>query len=113
MRFGTENTSKVDLKIDFCTFWDAKVCENTFFDKKLKILLQINATKLLDTMYSDVYPKSFLKSSPEENAGRGLNPPTCKPPLIFQRGSWKGPFGGPLGPRGSRVSSDVVEYNKT
>ena len=31
MRFGTENIPKVGLEVDFKTFWDHIICENTFF----------------------------------------------------------------------------------
>tara|TARA_B100001121_G_C18647319_1_gene602332 strand:- start:155 stop:403 length:249 start_codon:yes stop_codon:yes gene_type:complete len=62
-------------------------------------------------MYSDVIPKSFSKSSPEENVGRGLNPPGGTLPLSF-RYTQRGPKRGPQEPRGLRVTHDVVDYNK-
>ncbi len=62
-------------------------------------------------MYSDVIPKSFSKSSREENAGSGLNPPWAGLPLSF-RYTQRGPKRGPLEPRGLRVTDDVVYYNK-
>ena len=67
-------------------------------------------------MYSDVYPKSFLKSSPEENAGLRLRPAPGYTSLIFPEG---GPEGALLGALkrdpykgGSRVTIDDVGYNK-
>jgi len=53
-------------------------------------------------MYSDVIPKSFLKNSPEENAGRRLNPRAPRVSLSFgaSRGGYlrgllgRGPFWG-------------------
>ena len=62
-------------------------------------------------MYTDVIPKSFSKSSREENVGRGLNPPWGRLSLSF-RYTQRGPKRGPLEPRGLRVTDDVAYYNK-
>jgi len=48
-------------------------------------------------MYSDVYPKSFLKSSPEENSGLRLGPGAPRVSLSF-RACRGGYMGGLLGP---------------
>jgi len=66
-------------------------------------------------MYSDVIPKSFLKSSPEENAGLRLRPAPGYTSLIFPEGGSRGALLGALKGAaymgGSRVSFHDVEYN--
>tara|TARA_B100001057_G_scaffold489898_1_gene577109 strand:- start:1222 stop:1434 length:213 start_codon:yes stop_codon:yes gene_type:complete len=47
------------------------------------------------TMYSDVIPKSFSKSSPEENVGRRLRPARGYTSLSFLEALQRGPFRGP------------------
>ena len=55
MRFGIENTLKVDLEVDFWTFWDLRIYENIFFVKHYSLYIPNCSKIILQTVFGDIF----------------------------------------------------------